>query len=267
MAAAFRIGIDLGGTEIEAAALDAGGRFRARRRIVTPASDYVGTIAAMAGLVATLEKEIGGTATVGIGIPGTIIHASGLVKNANSTWLNGRPLGRDVNAALGRSVRFANDADCFALSEATDGAGGGRGTVFRRRRVERCGIDNVASLDLPIRHRHPFRTPYGASHGCAYAAHRRTVDVQKQAHVSETLSWAGKGERTQDVGRRSRRRGGGDFQSPRQDRTVRDASRRASRMATSCSGAIATRRRVHRRRSSLRIDDARKSRRSCRVCE
>ena len=83
------------------------------------------TIAAIAGLVAGIESEIGGSATVGIGIPGTIVAATGLVKNANSTWLIGRPLGRDVEAALGRPVRFANDADCFALSEATDGAAAG----------------------------------------------------------------------------------------------------------------------------------------------
>ena len=125
MAAAFRIGVDLGGSKIEATALDGNGRLRAGRRIVTPAGDYEGTIAAIAGLVVAIENEIGGGATVGIGIPGTIVAATGLVKNANSTWLNGRPLGRDAEAALGRPVRFANDADCFALSEATDGAAAG----------------------------------------------------------------------------------------------------------------------------------------------
>jgi fructokinase len=130
MEAGFRIGIDLGGTKIEAAALDADGSFRARRRIVTPAGDYDATIAAIVELVAAIESEIGGLATVGVGIPGTIVAATGLVKNANSTWLIGRKLGRDVEAALGRPVRFANDADCFALSEATDGAGAGYGTVF-----------------------------------------------------------------------------------------------------------------------------------------
>ena len=130
MPEAFRIGVDLGGTKIEAAALNIDGGFRARRRITTPAGDYDGTIAAIAGLVAAIESDIGGTATVGVGIPGTIVAATGLVKNANSTCLNGRPLGRDVEAALGRPVRFANDADCFALSEATDGAAAGAGTVF-----------------------------------------------------------------------------------------------------------------------------------------
>lgn len=130
MGAAFRIGIDLGGSKIEAAAIDRQGAIRARRRIATPAGDYHGTIAALAGLVAAIESEIGARASVGIGIPGTIVAASGLVKNANSTWLNRRPLQRDVEAALARSVRFANDANCFALSEASDGAAAGYGTVF-----------------------------------------------------------------------------------------------------------------------------------------
>jgi fructokinase len=130
MPAAFRIGVDLGGTKIEAAALDGHGGFRARRRIITPNGDYDGTIRAIVGLIAGIESEIGGIATVGIGIPGTIVAATGLVKNANSTWLIGRPLGQDVETALGRPVRFANDADCFALSEATDGAAAGYGTVF-----------------------------------------------------------------------------------------------------------------------------------------
>src|SRR5579862_3889242 len=130
MGAAFRIGIDLGGSKIEAAAIGPDGTTRARRRVATPAGDYHGTIAALAGLVAAIEQEIGAGASVGVGMPGTIVAATGLVKNANSTWLNGRPLGRDVEAALGRKVRFANDANCFALSEASDGAAAGCATVF-----------------------------------------------------------------------------------------------------------------------------------------
>ena len=130
MAEAFRIGIDLGGSKIEAAAIDPTGRIGARRRIATPAGDYDATVAAMAGLVAALESEIGAAAPVGIGIPGTLVAATGLVKNANSTWLNGRALGRDVEAALGRPARFANDANCFALSEAIDGAAAGCANVF-----------------------------------------------------------------------------------------------------------------------------------------
>jgi fructokinase len=130
MGKAFRIGIDLGGTKIEAAAIDGDGEIRARRRIATPAGDYHGTIAALADLVAVIESEIGAKASIGVGIPGTIVAATGLVKNANSTWLNHRPLGHDTEAALGRPVRFANDANCFALSEASDGAATGCRTVF-----------------------------------------------------------------------------------------------------------------------------------------
>jgi fructokinase len=130
MAAAFRIGIDLGGTKIAAVAIDPAGQIRAERRVATPAGDYAGTIRAIAGLVAALESEIGAAASVGIGIPGTIVAATGRVKNANSTWLIGRPLEHDVEAALARPVRFANDANCFALSEAIDGAAKGCAAVF-----------------------------------------------------------------------------------------------------------------------------------------
>jgi fructokinase len=128
--AGFRIGVDLGGTKIAAAAIGATGAVAAARRVATPAGDYEATIAAIAGLVAALETEIGTRASVGIGIPGTIVAETGLVKNANSTWLIGKPLARDVEAALGRDVRFANDANCFALSEAVDGAASVFGTVF-----------------------------------------------------------------------------------------------------------------------------------------
>jgi fructokinase len=130
MSVAFRIGIDLGGTKIEAAAIDPEGAIRLRRRIATPVGDYAGTIAALVGLVKAIESEIAAVAPVGVGIPGTLVADTGLVKNANSTWLNRRPLGRDLEAALGRPVRLANDANCFALSEAFDGAAAGCGTVF-----------------------------------------------------------------------------------------------------------------------------------------
>jgi fructokinase len=129
-APAIRIGIDLGGTKIEAAALDGEGAIRYRRRIATPSGDYAGTIRAVRGLVEGLERELGQTGTVGIGIPGAISPATGLVKNANSTCLIGHPFDRDLAAALGRPVRLANDADCFALSEAVDGAAAGAATVF-----------------------------------------------------------------------------------------------------------------------------------------
>jgi fructokinase len=130
MSARFRIGIDLGGTKIEGAAIDLRGSVRVRRRVPTPAQDYRATIDAIVALVGEIEQEIGRTAPVGIGIPGAASPISGLVKNANSTWLIGRPFLRDLDTALGRPTRLSNDANCFALSEATDGAGAGLETVF-----------------------------------------------------------------------------------------------------------------------------------------
>lgn len=126
----MRIGIDLGGTKIEALAIDQSGTELIRHRIDTPRNDYKATIDAMVGLVHHLEEATGKTGTVGAGIPGTISRATGLVKNANSTWLNGRPLDKDLSAALGREVRVANDANCLAVSEATDGAAAGKHVVF-----------------------------------------------------------------------------------------------------------------------------------------
>jgi fructokinase len=124
-----RIGIDLGGTKIEAIALDVGGRERFRHRVPTPRGDYGATIEAIASLVGAAEAVVGHS-TVGLGMPGVVSPATGLVKNANSTWLNGRPLTEDLEARLGRPVRLANDANCFALSEATDGAAAGLPVVF-----------------------------------------------------------------------------------------------------------------------------------------
>lgn len=126
----MRIGIDLGGTKIEGVALAPGGRELARRRIDTPKGSYRETLDAIGAMVAMLETETGETGTVGIGMPGAISPATGRVKNANSTWLNEMPFDVDIEAALGRKVRLANDADCFALSEATDGAGADAPTVF-----------------------------------------------------------------------------------------------------------------------------------------
>jgi fructokinase len=126
---AFRIGIDLGGTKIEAVVLDPAGREVRRVRRATP-RDYEGTLTALVDLVAALEPEAGAGGSVGMGIPGTISPVTGMVKNANSTWLIGRPLDRDLEARLGRPVRIMNDANCFALSEATDGAGAGAEVVF-----------------------------------------------------------------------------------------------------------------------------------------
>lgn len=126
----MRIGIDLGGTKIEGIALGPDGTERARKRVPSPRNDYAATIAAIRDLVASLEAEAGTQGNVGIGMPGAISPATGLVKNANSTWLNGQPFHADIEAALGRPVRLANDADCFVLSEATDGAGAGAPSVF-----------------------------------------------------------------------------------------------------------------------------------------
>jgi fructokinase len=125
----MRIGIDLGGTKIEAIAID-GGDELLRRRVSAPRDDYAGTVAAVRDLVVGIERDLGATGTVGVGIPGAISGVTGLVKNANSTWLIGHPLDRDLERALGRDVRLMNDANCFALSEATDGAAQGAHTVF-----------------------------------------------------------------------------------------------------------------------------------------
>ena len=126
----MRIGVDLGGTKIEAIALDDDGRELARRRVATPRHDYDATIGAIASLVKAIEQETGREGSVGVGMPGALSPASGLVKNANSTWLIGRAIDRDLARALGRKVRCANDANCFALSEATDGAAAGARVVF-----------------------------------------------------------------------------------------------------------------------------------------
>lgn len=124
------IGVDLGGTKIEVVALDEGGGERFRRRRPTPPADYEGVLATIADLVQEAEAELGGRASIGIGHPGAISPSTGLLKNANATALNGRPFDRDLMARLGRPAAFANDANCLALSEATDGAGAGAAVVF-----------------------------------------------------------------------------------------------------------------------------------------
>ncbi len=126
----MRLGVDLGGSKIEIAALGPDGAELDRRRLATPQGDYDGTVTAVAGLVRAVEAELGRTGTVGIGMPGAVSPASGLIKNANSTCLIGKPLDRDLAAALDRPVRLANDANCFTLSEAVDGAGAGARVVF-----------------------------------------------------------------------------------------------------------------------------------------
>lgn len=126
----MRIGVDLGGTKIEVLALTEGGREAWRQRAPTPVGDYEGTVRRITELVTAAEAALGRRGTVGIGIPGTISPATGLVKNANSVCLIGNALDKDLEAALNRPVRIANDADCFALSEATDGAAAGAASVF-----------------------------------------------------------------------------------------------------------------------------------------
>jgi fructokinase len=124
-----RIGVDLGGTKIEIAVLAPDGSEQTRHRIDTPRG-YQASLEAIARMVRDAEAQLGITATVGIGIPGVISPVTGLVKNANSTVLNRLPFGQDISALLGREIRVENDANCFALSEAVDGAGAGQGVVF-----------------------------------------------------------------------------------------------------------------------------------------
>jgi len=124
-----RIGVDLGGTKIEAIALGGGGEVLARQRVATPPS-YEATLDAIARLVRGVEREVGTRGSVGIGVPGVVVPATGLVKNANSTWLIGQPLERYLSRLLERPIRTMNDANCFALSEAADGAGAGAAVVF-----------------------------------------------------------------------------------------------------------------------------------------
>ena len=125
----MRIGIDLGGSKIAGIALDITGRTIAHTRIATP-PDYAACLTAIATLVMDLEARAGGRCTVGVGHPGVTVPHSGRIQNANSIWLNGQPLTHDLSQHLSRPVRLANDANCFALSEATDGAGRGHDCVF-----------------------------------------------------------------------------------------------------------------------------------------
>jgi fructokinase len=126
----IRIGIDLGGTKTEVVALDPAGSELARRRFDSPRDDYQATLRTIESCVRWAEQEAGARGTVGVGTPGALSRVTGCLKNSNSTWLNGRPLFEDLSRVLDRPVRIANDADCFALSEAVDGAGTGAGVVF-----------------------------------------------------------------------------------------------------------------------------------------
>jgi fructokinase len=184
MTAPFRLGIDLGGTKIELAALDAAGAVRLRRRCATPAGDYDATLDALAGLVDAAERELGTQATVGIATPGAPSLVDARIRNANSACLNGRALQADLERRLARTVRIANDANCFALSEAVDGAardadvvfgvilgtGVGGGLVVGRRVI--VGANAIAGewghnpLPLPGPEDHPLPLCYCGRRGC-----------------------------------------------------------------------------------------------------
>ncbi len=155
----FRIGVDLGGTKIEIAALTADNALLHRHRIPTP-SGYEATVNAIAGLVRDLEAQFGATGSVGIGIPGVVSPATGLVKNANSIALNGHPFDRDISTLLAREVRVENDANCFALSEAADGAGAGQTVVFGVILGTGCGGGVVVNGKV-IRGRHHITGEWG----------------------------------------------------------------------------------------------------------
>jgi fructokinase len=218
----MRLGIDLGGTKIAAIVLDEEGRVVWERRTPAPRDDYRATIEALAGLVIDAERDLRLRCTVGIGIPGAISPATGLVKNANSTWLNGQRLSEDLDARLSRPVRLANDANCLAISEAADGAardaevvfgvilgtGTGGGVVVRGRVL--VGANSIAGewghnpLPWPDDDERPGRACYCGRHGCLetflsgpglaadYAAHGGAPDrseaIVERAAVGEALA-------------------------------------------------------------------------------
>jgi fructokinase len=155
----YRIGIDLGGTKTEILLLDGAGREVLRKRTPTPAT-YAANLANIAALVRAAEAQVGESASVGVGIPGCISPATGLVKNANSNALNGHPFDRDLGAVLQREVRVANDANCFALSEATDGAAAGQKVVFGVIIGTGCGGGIVVD-GRPLEGRHRLAGEFG----------------------------------------------------------------------------------------------------------
>ena len=180
----LRLGIDLGGSKIEIAAFDEAGREVLRRRVPTPQGDYRATVGAVASLVEDVEHELHACGTLGIGIPGAESRVTGLIKNANSTCLIGQPLKRDLQALLQREVRLANDANCFALSEAVDGAAAGAEVVFGVIIGTGCGAGVVVRgqaliganaiagewghnpLPWPADHERPGPACYCGKHGC-----------------------------------------------------------------------------------------------------
>ena len=146
----MRIGIDMGGTKIEGIALADSGEELLRIRVKTPRHDYEATIEAIAGVVRSIETETKQKATVGVGIPGTISPQTGLVKNANSTWIIGRQFDVDLRNAMQREIRIANDANCLAVSEAVDGAGAGSKVVFAIIIGTGCGGGAVSYTHLTL---------------------------------------------------------------------------------------------------------------------
>ena len=182
-----RFGIDLGGTKIELLALDAQGAEAYRKRVPSPSHDYQAMVSAIVQLVREAGRELGAEGSVGVGIPGALSPATGLVKNANSTRLIGHPFKQDLEAALGREVRMMNDANCFALSEAVDGAAAGAQVVFGVilgtgvgggvvvRGEVLTGVNAIAGewghnpLPLPTAQDLPLRSCYCGRSGCIEA--------------------------------------------------------------------------------------------------
>ncbi len=222
-----RIGIDLGGTKIEIIVLDPDGSERFRHRIDTP-HGYPASLEGIAGLVRDAEARLGVTATVGIGIPGVISPVTGLVKNANSISLNGHTFDRDISALLDREVRVENDANCFALSEAIDGAGAGHGVVFGVILGTGCGggvvVDGKVDARPQPRHRRvgpqpaALAAPRGASR--ARSAGAATSAVWRRGSPAPSLARDCDGDGAHDasgilVARRRRRdAGAGGARSP-----------------------------------------------------
>lgn len=148
MTVKLQIGVDLGGTKIAAAALDKKKQIVAERRVNTPRNDYWGTIEAIVELIEQIESLSGANGTIGIGIPGSIHPSTGRVQNANSTWLNGKNLKDDISDRMERPIRMANDANCFAISEAVDGAGAGANSLFGAILGTGCGGAFIKNGDL-----------------------------------------------------------------------------------------------------------------------
>ena len=228
----MRIGIDLGGTKIEGIAIADDGSERLRRRIPAPRGDYDSTLAAVAGSRARHRARARRVAaTVGVGIPGTISPATGLIKNANSTWLIGTPLADDLSRLLDRPMRFANDANCFALSEATDGAGAGAGVVFGV--IIGTGTGGGVVVDRRVLTGANAIGGRVGAQPAAGAARRRTpgpaVLLRAQRLHRDVPVGAGPGARLRRQRRRRRHRAGDRARAPRAARRARSPRSNATR--------------------------------------